>query len=455
MNKDKEKVDNSKNNKDAIFIKKEALRNMITHVLRFGHQSLEECFEVMGLCIGNYNTEGKKVILENAIPITHGAKVEVGFEKEDYDLFSKLGEKYSGEVMGYYHSHPSWGIYLSDSDMKNMKFFQNDKKPYGFSIVFDHTEMGKNLGFEVYRLDDFKKADNYHKVEYEIEIPNTLEYFRWVQKFVEDFSKKTPILIKEINELKEEIPGDLQEIPTSGEVKFEQEIKTPELTQRSISGFQQGSQKLGDILVEKINPVIENWINDITQSASIGGDYFSKSIIKMKEAIISGLIKVNNWFRKTLNETVNEFKDAAFKYVDKRVENQKELSLKTMKVRDNIIKNINSAFNENASYINNELTSLVESITEQVSENEKVNLTAKELVETYNMLISNIQTEINNMTQNFEKNIDSIYLLFEKNTNEKIEKMGLELQSIKDFYAEIHNLLEKLQTTITGFRNIS
>ncbi|GAH57275.1 unnamed protein product, partial [marine sediment metagenome] len=77
-----EKEFNEKIQKGNIFIKKEAFRNMLTHVLRFGSDALEQSIEVMGICVGKYDNVEDKVIVENAVPLIHGDKAEIGFHLE-------------------------------------------------------------------------------------------------------------------------------------------------------------------------------------------------------------------------------------------------------------------------------------------------------------------------------------------------------------------------------------
>ena len=109
-----------------IYIKKEAFRNMITHVLRFGNEAIEESVEVMGICIGKTVNE-KDIELINAIPITHGKKISLGFSSEDFNSFSEVERIYSSQnlyTIGWYSSHPGWGLFFSDSAIKN-QFFGN------------------------------------------------------------------------------------------------------------------------------------------------------------------------------------------------------------------------------------------------------------------------------------------------------------------------------------------
>ncbi|MGV9174278.1 MAG: Mov34/MPN/PAD-1 family protein [Promethearchaeia archaeon] len=127
--------ENLKNNEDErpvtekgkVVITKEAFFKMMTHVLRFAHEDLDECIEVMGVCIGKQEGDTMRVV--NAIPITHGNKVEVGFSNEDYAAFAQVDEHYSEKGLysiGWYHSHPGWGLFsLTQTRKTNYHISQN------------------------------------------------------------------------------------------------------------------------------------------------------------------------------------------------------------------------------------------------------------------------------------------------------------------------------------------
>ncbi|MFX1302193.1 MAG: hypothetical protein ACFE9X_02425 [Promethearchaeota archaeon] len=463
-----EKLDSNSNQKDIndenkfdkglVFIKKEAFRNMITHVLRFGSHNLEKSVEVMGICVGKYDSNDDKIIIENAVPIIHGDKVEIGFDKDAYELFSQIGKKYSSDLIGYYHSHPSWGLYLSESDLKNLQFFQNEKFPNGFAIVFDHTLMGKdgNLGFEIYRLDDYSKPEKYHTVSFEIEIPDTLEYFKWVQKFLEDFQKKTPVLIKEINEFVEQVPGELQEIPISDEAGLsEEEIEKYQQIKPIISSFQRGSERFSEMLMDMITTQMGDWIDDITQGTSKGTEYISKAVNKMREAISSGLVKVDNWFKKTLNDTTNEFKNTISKYVEKRIEDNKGFTEDISKAKDNLINKLNTLIDKNIKNLNNEMETIVNSTREKFEETMETNLNIEETIKNLQTFIATTDNQVNNIAQDIEKKIENSITPLQTNINEKVEKLSTQLEPFKEYNSEIKILLEKLQKIITDFRNLT
>ncbi len=449
--------DTSKSKKGYIYIKKEAFRNMLTHVLRFGNDKLEQSIEVMGVCVGKYDTIEEKVIVENAVPITHGDKAEIGFDKDDYDLFNEISKKYSSTLIGYYHSHPSWGLYLSESDLVNLQYFQKEEFPYGFSIVFDHTLMGKdgNLGFEIYRLDDYTKADKYHIVPFKIEIPNSLEYFKWIQKFSEDFQKKNPILIKEINEFVEQPLGELQEIPKTEETQTVEEeiVEYPELTSIAL-GLQQGTEKISNMFMNIAKTQIGDWIKDVNQGTSKGTEYISKSVNKMKEVISSGIIKVDNWFNMTLNETIIEFKKSVSNYVDARVKKNKEFTTDISTTKNNLIDNLNTLIEGYISNIKNEMELVINSVSGKVKETAQINSQIEELIKNLQSKLTITNNQVNSLAQNIEKSIENSIISLQTNTNEKIEKLNMELEPFKEFNSEIKILLEKLQKTITSFRNL-
>ncbi len=453
-----EKKTGNESNKGKIFIKKEAFRNMVTHVLRFGSEVLENSNEVMGVCLGKYDDTEDTIIIENAIPLTHGEKVEIGFDKDMYELFAQIQKKYSSDLLGYYHSHPSWGLYLSESDLGNIQFFQNEKFPQGFCIVFDHALMGfgEDFGFEIFRLDDYTKTDKYSSVSYEIEIPSTLEYFKWVQKFMEDLQKKSPILIKEINEFDKIVPGDLQEIPSTGRSEeIEEQIeKYPEINS-IISGFKQGSEKFSEVFMNTFQTQIGDWMIEIEQGNSRGSEYIAKSVEKMKEAIVTGLLKVSGWFKKTLNESTKKFRNSIYNYIDTRIEEHKQLTEEISEVKHSLVNNLNNLIDNKINNINREIEDLTNSTTQKLEDINQINFKIEETIKSLKDHLITINNQTNAFTQGVEKKIETSINPIHTNINEKIEKLSGELEPFKNNYSEIRVLLDKLQKIITDFRNLT
>jgi proteasome lid subunit RPN8/RPN11 len=251
-----------------ILIKSDAFIRMMTHVLRFGNEVLDESLEVMGVCIGNVEESNKIVNLINIIPIQHGIHVSTGFAKEDIELFAKLEQDYQEKemnVIGWYLSRPGWGLDFTEITIQNHKFFQNDKNPISFVVIFDHSLMGREgeFGFNIYTLKDYKKSDEYLEIPYELEIPANLDFFKWVKKFIEDSQRLSPVMIKE---LKEQSSRDLQEIPSSTEDLLEESIKDySEQVNQVILGFNNGFEKINEALSQTYKSQFNSWIGELTQ----------------------------------------------------------------------------------------------------------------------------------------------------------------------------------------------
>ncbi|TFG22301.1 MAG: hypothetical protein EU529_10790, partial [Promethearchaeota archaeon] len=92
----------SKRHQDSdrpVFIKPLAYYKMLVHILRFGNRVRDQrqYREVMGILIGRVagdpNKKGiKNVIVEDAVPISHGGSIEVAFAPEDYVSFALIDE---------------------------------------------------------------------------------------------------------------------------------------------------------------------------------------------------------------------------------------------------------------------------------------------------------------------------------------------------------------------------
>ncbi|GAH42057.1 unnamed protein product, partial [marine sediment metagenome] len=99
----------------VVKIKADAYYKMILHVFRFGNKARNHSqnIEVMGVLIGHLeegeDKQFKNVIIEDAVPISHGSSVEVEFSINDYIFFEKANSMYLEKnwfMVGWYHSHP-------------------------------------------------------------------------------------------------------------------------------------------------------------------------------------------------------------------------------------------------------------------------------------------------------------------------------------------------------------
>jgi len=346
--------------------------------------------------------------------------------------------------------HPGWGLFFSDIAIKNHRIFQNEQRPYAFCIIFDHTLMGQedSLGFEAYRLDNFVDPMNkeHHKVVVEIEIPNTLEYFKWLQKFVEDIHKKEPIMIKEYKELDGTAPSDLQEIPKSEMEINDLEINEVDQTIKPIiSGFQEGSSRFSDIFANIFENQIANWSNDINQGTTRGTELLTKTVTQMKDKISVGINNIESWFNRNLDEIVDGFKGQFHHYIDTRIESQKELVRQTFEMKEDVIKNYNSSVDENLNSLTSEMSEKTKELTDKIKNTLLQSSKLEELIKNSSDNLLKISDETDIITKNIKKDIETNSSDFEQSILNEIKKLNNELNLVKAAYSKMNNTIKNFQ----------
>jgi len=441
-----------------ITIGSEAFIRMMTHVLRFGNEALEESVEVMGVCIGKEDDTENRFNILNIIPIQHGLKVSTGFTKEDIEFFANLNKDHQEKglkIIGWYISRPGWGLDFTDITIQNHKFFQTEKNPQGFVIIYDHTIMGKEkeFGFKIYTLKDYKKSNDFHEIPYEIEIPASLNFFKWVQKFVEDSQRLSPVIIKE---LKEQPLGELQEIPLSTEDLIDKSIKDySSQIEQVFVGFNEGSKKMNEVISGTLNSQLKTWVDDMTQGTLKGMEYISRSTNQLKNTVSDGLRDVQNYFNSTFTEISSLFKKNITEYINKRVKGQQELkSVISIKLEENI-EEIKKEFMEQMNNSMNPLEEKITSFLDILDKNSKLNSKMAELTIELNSLVSETDNNIKSLTNNLGQQIEKVMTPFKTKISKNSEELDLELKPIQESHSEISILLEKLQKIITDFRNLT
>lgn len=441
-----------------VIIKADAFIRMMTHVLRFGNEALDESIEVMGICVGNFDETRKIINLFNIIPIQHGIHVSTGFSKEDIELFAGLEKEYQEKdmkIVGWYLSRPGWGLDFTEITIQNHKFIQTDKNPHGFVIIFDHTLMGKEkgFGFVINSLKEYKKSNKYFEISYELEIPANLNFFRWVQKFVEDSQRLSPVMI---NEIKEQSLRELQDIPLSTEDLIDETVKDySEQVNQITSGFNNGFTKLNEALADTYETQFNTWIGEVTQGTLKGMKHISRSINQLKNTLSDGLKDVKKYFNSTFEEISSLFKKNITEYINTRVEGQKELKTEISQI-------LNSAIEESKITIDNQINSKttpfegkVQEVLDALESTSNLNSQISTSIMELNNLTSDKDDEIKNLMKSISENLEKVTIPFNTQIEGKFEEIDIELKPVKDSYSEIRILLEKLQKTITEFRNLT
>ena len=128
------------------------LRFALENANPFNSREWKEC---IGLVLGRI-TENE-IIVTDIVPIGSGTAVFVDIT--DYEkVFSLISPSRidQGEVIvGWAHTHPGLGLFLSGTDIRTQQMYQQ-MHPKAFALVLDPTKISPEFsGFNIYRLDEF------------------------------------------------------------------------------------------------------------------------------------------------------------------------------------------------------------------------------------------------------------------------------------------------------------
>ncbi|MHA1625977.1 MAG: hypothetical protein ACTSYF_18085 [Promethearchaeota archaeon] len=443
----------SKDVKENIDIQAEAFRKMIFHALRFVNESKDEPIEALGLCIGNSSSENGSLTITDSIPLIHGEKVELGLSQDLHDLFEQVKTSHKS-IIGFYVSHPGYGLFLTDSDRKIQQYFQTEDNPNAICIVLDHTKIDDHFGLKIFKFKDHTNPEEIIEIMPNILIPDSLEYFKWVQELVENFQKKEPIIIKEYLEAQKPLPEELQEIPKLPDIIDESEEKPSPQMEKSIIGIRTGATTLADTFVNNYVNQLDAWLNDIGEGSLKGADFIRSSLNQLKNTIGKGLEGLEIYFQRKFNEISAVFVKGITESLDSRIENQKDLENHITSRIEDIINNSNELIKQKLNEVTTVFESQVNQLEELVISHDKNAYRIDELIENNKNKISSIYSVLDGLSEDVIKRLQSSNSQFEKSLLNEIENQGINFVSIDEKYGEIELLIERLQNLISEFRQM-
>ena len=144
----------------VIYLYPEAYFKIIYHALTYANRNRDKnnWLEVMGWLSGKVSQEPKTkaeiIHITKAWSISHGDSVSVSIENYGKTLNNVLLtlSKRDEIILGWYHSHPAFGLFMSQTDFETQLSYQSlyDK---AIALVFDHSLWSTiNSGLEAYRL---------------------------------------------------------------------------------------------------------------------------------------------------------------------------------------------------------------------------------------------------------------------------------------------------------------
>lgn len=250
-----------------------AYKTIVLHASRFANSKMpvDGWKEIMGFLIGKI--EGDDVVITRAVPMTHGSSVEVEFSDEHYIQSAQI-DSWAAErdlfMVGWYHSHPGLGLFLSSTDIKNQLAYQGPN-PKAIALVYDHTliDPPTHYGFLIFKLDspDMGVMSDFHEVGFEIDDFQIKHYTDALVDMIERSTARQPLL-PEYGEDVSLMPGmdgaqdgatALVDTSPLGEVK----ITVPALNMDFVS---EGLIKAFKSMIQEILPPMFSSFSDQTQA---------------------------------------------------------------------------------------------------------------------------------------------------------------------------------------------
>ncbi|MHA1519817.1 MAG: hypothetical protein ACTSRK_06495 [Promethearchaeota archaeon] len=141
---------------EKVQITVKAFLKMASHAKKYANDKIPKpkWIEVIGLMAGKFedgNEEGT-LIIEDAYPMGHGNAVYA--EIKDYANFTRAFNdlrKKGQFICGWYHSHPSYGLFLSGEDMGTQARYQKLWNKSLALVVDPYQIDGSSYGFDIFR----------------------------------------------------------------------------------------------------------------------------------------------------------------------------------------------------------------------------------------------------------------------------------------------------------------
>lgn len=139
-----------------IYISVKAILKIASHALKYANSKIprEKWVEVIGLLAGKIDKNNGILQIEDAYPMGHGTAVYA--EIKDYKNYARAFQDIKKQrlfICGWYHSHPSYGCFLSSEDMGTQARYQKLWNKSVALVIDPYQIDGKSTGFEIYTAD--------------------------------------------------------------------------------------------------------------------------------------------------------------------------------------------------------------------------------------------------------------------------------------------------------------
>jgi len=379
----------------------------------------------MGVLIGHLEGEGdiKNVIIEDAVPISHGGSIEVAFKPEDYVSFSYVDADYAEQGFfscGWYHSHPALKIFFSSTDIKNQLGWQTPN-PSAIGIVFDHTYLATpgDVGFRTFRLDDPSKGPmtDYHEVKTIVEPPDSVEYYIKIMEIINSIHSKEPPIL-ELNETPD-LFGDIL-VPGQSQIM----AKQPELELTDfLTALQTGVSKLIELSIEPLIRFFNTWSQDLVKNVVENNLQIRTDLVALKDSISSGINKIQTSVKSLITNKLWDLDS----YIDDKLETfdkDREVIKSTIDhLREDLNIQIKELFADKINATVEPIFTLFKQLSEIITENQEESVKNIENLEAQQTSLDSLSKTISSIENSTKDKLNKAQEKISSNIADKVSKI--------------------------------
>jgi proteasome lid subunit RPN8/RPN11 len=155
VEKSEPEIQKIKENEKEIYISSKAVLKIASHALKYANSKIPrgKWVEVIGLLAGKLD-KNQVIHIEDSYPMGHGTAVYA--EIKDYNNYYRAFEDIQKQklfICGWYHSHPSYGCFMSKEDMGTQARYQKLWNKAVALVIDPYQIDGRSAGFEIYKAD--------------------------------------------------------------------------------------------------------------------------------------------------------------------------------------------------------------------------------------------------------------------------------------------------------------
>jgi proteasome lid subunit RPN8/RPN11 len=457
MAEEKKKVGSGKKDNTNVIIKPQAYAKMKAHVLRFGSnvRDRSEYREVMGMLMGRLvdgkNPNIKDVIVEDAVPVNHGGKVEVAFAPDDYVNFSILDSAFADRGMfnvGWYHSHPGLSCFFSSVDIRNQLGFQA-ANPAAIGIVFDHERFKDedDLGFDCYRLDDPSQGpmSDYHEVNWILEAPEDHSFYTEIIKNLIDAYHRGEPPILELSEVPD-VFGDLSMPGRNAMMAKEPELNFADFSEKLAKGVGEFASAFFQPLYKFLN----GWAGAMSKGLIEKNIEILEILNEVKNNISTEVAQLQSWFKFQLNDQLRSVDILIDDQLENLKNQQGQIEEKITGIEKVIREKLSSAFTEALGKTISSLTGQIDDLIKKLKSTEEQSSPIVSKVTKQNELLTQGISQFTQQVEGLKKAAGSMASSLEMTVNTSIGGVSNDLDKIVEQQRDFIDSLKALKNMVGG-----